>query len=170
MAVKADDVKRLRDITGAGFMDCKEALLKSGGDFNKAVEILKEKGLRIAQVKSTRTAKEGKVASYVHHDGRIGVLVEVNCETDFVARCDDFQKFIKDLTLQIASTNPKFLKREDAPPDLGEEEIKQFCLLEQPFIKEPATTVKDCLTQIIAKVGENIVIRRFARYQLGDEV
>lgn len=169
MTVKADDVKKLRDITGAGFMDCKEALLKSGGDFNKAIQILKEKGLKIAQKKSTRTAKEGRIASYIHHDGRIGVLVEVNCETDFVARTDDFQKFIKDLTLQIASTNPKFLKREDAPPDLSEEEIKQLCLLDQPFIKEPTTTVKDYLTQVIAKIGENIVIRRFTRYQLGDE-
>lgn len=167
--VKAEDVKRLRDITGAGFMDCKEALLKSDGDFNKAVQILKEKGLKIALKKATRTAKEGRVASYVHHDGRIGVLVEVNCETDFVARTDDFQKFIKDLTLQIASTNPKYLKREDAPSNLSEEEIKQLCLLEQPFIKEPSTTVKDYLTEVIAKIGENIVVKRFTRYQLGDE-
>ncbi|KPK38129.1 MAG: hypothetical protein AMJ78_10455 [Omnitrophica WOR_2 bacterium SM23_29] len=170
MTVKADDVKKLRDMTGAGFMDCKDALLKSGGDFNKAVKILKDKGLEVAQRKSTRTAKEGRIASYVHHDGRIGVLVEVNCETDFVARCDDFQKFIKDLTLQIASTNPKFLRREDAPGDLNEEEIKQVCLLEQPFIKDPLTKVKDYLNQLIAKIGENIVIKRFIRYQLGDEV
>lgn len=168
--VKAEDVKKLRQITGAGYMDCKGALLKSSGDFNKAVEILKEKGLKIAQLKSNRTAKEGKIASYVHHDGKVGVLVEVNCETDFVARCDDFQKFVKDLTLQITSTNPKFLKREDAPGGLSEEEIKQFCLLEQPFIKDPSTTVKDYLTQVIAKIGENIVIKRFTRYQLGDEV
>lgn len=168
--VKADDVKKLRQMTGAGFMDCKEALLKSNGDFNKAVEILKERGLKIAQKKSTRTAREGRVASYIHHDGRVGVLVEVNCETDFVARCEDFQKFVKDLTLQIASTNPKFLKREDAPSDLSEEEIKQFCLLEQPFVKDPLIKVKDYLTSIIAKVGENIVIKRFTRYQLGDEV
>lgn len=170
MMVKADDVKKLREMTGAGFMDCKDALQKTNGDVNKAVEILREKGLKIAQKKSTRTAKQGQIVSYVHHDGKIGVLAEVNCETDFVARCDDFQKFIKDLTLQIASTNPKFLKREDAPSDLNEEEIKQFCLLEQPFIKDPLTTMKDYLTQVIAKVGENIVIRRFARYQLGDEV
>ncbi len=168
--VKADDVKKLREMTGAGFMDCKEALLKSNGDFNKAVQILKERGLKIAQKKSTRTAREGRVASYIHHDGRVGVLVEVNCETDFVARCEDFQKFVKDLTLQIASTNPKFLKREDAPSDLNEEEVKQFCLLEQPFVKDPLIKVKDYLTSIIAKVGENIVIKRFTRYQLGDEV
>lgn len=168
--VKADDVKKLRQMTGAGFMDCKEALLKSNGDFNKAVQILKERGLKIAQNKSTRTAREGKVASYIHHDGRIGVLVEVNCETDFVARCEDFQKFVKDLTLQVASTNPKFIKREDTPSDLSEEEIKQVCLLEQPFVKDPSIKVKDYLTSIIAKIGENIVIKRFTRYQLGDEV
>lgn len=166
--IKADEVKKLRDMTGAGFMDCKEALLKTSGDFDKAVEILKEKGLRIAQKKASRAAKEGRIASYVHHDGKIGVLVEVNCETDFVARTDDFQRFVKDLTLQIASTNPKFLKREDANSGLSEEEIKQICLLEQPFVKDPSVTIKDYLTQVIAKIGENIMIKRWTRYQVGD--
>ena len=108
------------------------------------------------------------ICSYVHHDSRIGVLVEVNCETDFVARTEDFQKFTKDLALQIASVSPKYLKREDAPKDLSEEEVKQACLLEQTFVKDPSMTIKDYLTNVIAKIGENIVVRRFTRYQLGD--
>jgi len=167
--VKADDVKKLRDATGAGFMDCKEALAKSGGDFNKAIAVLKERGLRIAEKKSTRVAKAGLISSYVHHDARIGVLVELNCETDFVARTDDFQKLSRDLALQVASANPKYLKREDAPKDLNEDEIKHYCLFEQAFIKDAALTIKDYVTQVIAKTGENIVVRRFIRFQLGEE-
>ncbi len=166
--IKAEDVKKLRDATGAGFMDCKDALTKSGGDVNKAMAILKEKGLKVAAKKASRAANKGIICSYVHHDSRIGVLVEVNCETDFVARTEDFQKFTKDLALQIASVSPKYLKREDAPKDLSEEEVKQACLLEQPFVKDPSMTIKDYLTNVIAKIGENIVVRRFTRYQLGD--
>ncbi|MFH0772653.1 MAG: translation elongation factor Ts [Candidatus Omnitrophota bacterium] len=165
--IKAEEVKKLRESTGAGFMDCKEALTKSGGDFDKAVIVLKEKGLKIALNKSSRVANAGLICSYIHHDGRIGVLTEVNCETDFVARTDDFQRFAKDIALQVASTRPKYVKREDAPADLSEDEIKQLCLLEQPFVKDASVLIKDYLTQIIAKIGENIVIRRFTRYQLG---
>lgn len=168
MAIKAQDVKKLRDTTGAGFMDCKDALTKSGGDVNKATALLKEKGLKIAAKKAGRTANKGIICSYIHHDSRIGVLVEVNCETDFVARTDDFQKFTKDLALQIASNSPAYLKKEDAPKDLSEEELKQTCLFEQPFVKDPSMTIKDYLTNVIAKIGENIVVRRFTRYQLGD--
>ena len=167
--IKTEDVKKLRETTGAGVMDCKEALAKSGGDFNKAMAILKEKGLRIAEKKSARVAKAGLISSYVHHDSRIGVLVELNCETDFVARTDDFKKLSRDLTLQVASANPKYLKKEDAPKDLTEEEIKHLCLFEQAFIKDPALTIKDYVTQVIAKTGENIIVRRFARFQLGEE-
>lgn len=170
MAIKAEDVKKLRDTTGAGFMDCKDALLKSDGDVNKAMSFLKEKGLKIAAKKSSRAANKGMICSYIHHDSRIGVLVEVNCETDFVARTEDFQKFIKDVSLQVASASPKYLKKEDAPKDLNEEEVKQFCLLEQAFVKDPSMTIKDYLTNVIAKIGENIVVRRFVRYQLGEEV
>ena len=170
VAIKAEDVKKLRETTGAGFMDCKEALAKSGGDFNKAIAALKEKGLKIAEKKSTRAVKAGSICSYVHHDSRIGVLVEVACETDFVARTDDFQKLARDLALQVASTDPKYLKRENAPKDLSEEDIKQQVLFEQAFIKDPSLTIKDYVTQVIAKTGENVVVRRFMRFQLGEEV
>lgn len=168
MTIKAEDVKKLRDTTGAGFMDCKDALTKSGGDVNKAMAVLREKGLKVAAKKASRAANKGLIYSYIHHDSRIGVLVEVNCETDFVARTEDFQKFTKDLALQIASNSPAYLKKEDAPKDLSEEEIKQACLLEQPFVKDPSMTIKDYLTNVIAKIGENIVVKRFTRYQLGD--
>lgn len=166
--IKAEDVKKLRDTTGAGFMDCKDALTKSGGDVNKAMALLKEKGLKIAEKKAGRTANKGMIGSYVHHDSRIGVLVEVNCETDFVARTEDFQKLVKDVALQIASASPKYLKREDAPKDASPEEIQQLCLMEQVFVKDPSLTIKDYLTGVIGKIGENIVIKRFTRYQLGD--
>lgn len=168
MTIKAQDVKKLRDTTGAGFMDCKDALTKSGGDANKAMVILKEKGLKVVAKKANRAANKGVICSYIHHDSRIGVLVEVNCETDFVARTEDFQKFAKDLALQIASVSPKYLKRENAPKELSEEEVKQLCLFEQSFVKDPSMTIKDYLTNVIAKIGENIVIKRWTRYQLGE--
>ena len=167
--IKTEDVKKLRESTGAGVMDCKEALANSGGDVNKAMAILKEKGLKIAAKKADRVAKAGLISSYVHHDARIGVLVEVNCETDFVARTDDFQKLCRDLALQVASTSPKYLKKEDASKDLTEDEIKHLCLFEQEFIKDPSLKIKDYVTQIIAKTGENIVVRKFIRFQLGEE-
>ncbi len=167
--IKAEDVMKLRESTGAGVMACKEALTKSGGDTKKAIEILKEKGLKTAELKSLRKAKAGAVHSYIHHDSRIGVLVEVNCETDFVARTEDFQKLVKDLALQVASASPKYLKKEDAPKDLPEEEVKQLCLFEQPFVKDPSLSMKDYVTQVIAKTGENIIVKRFIRFQLGEE-
>ena len=167
--IKAEDVMKLRESTGAGVMACKDALTKSGGDTKKAIALLKEKGLKTAELKSLRKAKAGTIHSYIHHDSRIGVLVEVNCETDFVARTDDFQKLVKDLALQVASTSPKYMKKEDAPKDLSDEEIKQACLFEQPFVKHPSLLMKDYITQVIAKTGENVVVKRFVRFQLGEE-
>ena len=146
-----DDILKLRESTGAGIMECKRALTDAHGNFEKAQEILKQKGLDLAQKKSGREAREGQVVSYVHAGGKIGVLVEVNCETDFVARNEIFQRFARDLAMQVAA------EPEEAP------------LLDQKFIKDPAKTIRDYLTETIARLGENIRIRRFIRFQLGDE-
>lgn len=169
-----DKIIELRHKTGAGIMACKDALTKSGGDIEKAIQVLRKKGLAIAAKKSGRAAKDGCVASYVHHGSKIGVLVEVNCETDFVAKTEDFKGLVKDIAMQIAATNPSYVKKEDVPKEALEKEdeeadifYKQQCLLEQPFIKDEGISIRDYLTQVIAKVGENIVIRRFVRYQLG---
>lgn len=173
--VNKEAIKELREMTCAGVMDCKDALEKAGGDLKKALEILREKGVEIASKKSTRVTKEGKVESYIHIGGKIGVLVEVNCETDFVARNEEFSRFVKDLAMQIAANNPLYIKREDVPKELAEkqEDVEKFyketCLLEQPFIKNESITIKDYLTSVIAKVGENIIIKRFARFQVGVE-
>jgi elongation factor Ts len=190
-----DKVKLLREKTNAGMMDCKAALNEAGGDIEKAVEVLRKKGVALASKKSSRTAKQGTVASYIHMNGKIGVLVEVNCETDFVARNEEFQSFVKDLTMQIAAANPSYLSAEDVPEDVLEKEkdiikeqnkdkpdkaqekivegkLKSFyqdtCLMEQPFIKDNKVFIKDILTGLIAKTGENIVVKRFTRYQLGE--
>ncbi len=171
-----ESVKKLRQMTGAGIMDCKKALEKASGDLNKALEILKKQGLAIAAKKAGRVANQGTVASYIHMGGKIGVLVEVNCETDFVARCDDFKALARDLAMQVAATNPTYLQKEDIPKEVlkekqndhFEEFCKEHCLLQQPFIKDQAMTVQDLLTQVIAKVGENIVVRRFIRFGLGE--
>ena len=157
-------------------MDCKRALEAAKGNFEKALEELKKRGLEIAQKKAGRTAQQGVVESYVHAGGKIGVLVEVNCETDFVARCDDFKRLARDLAMQIAATSPTYIRKEDIPADLLKQKkgdhleafCKEQCLLEQPFIKDQAITVRDLVIQIIAKVGENIVVRRFIRFQLGE--
>lgn len=146
-----DEILKLRESTGAGIMECKRALAEAKGNFTKAEEILRQKGLDTAQKKSTREVREGQVISYVHAGGKIGVLVEINCETDFVARNDIFQRFARDLALQVAA------QTEDAP------------LLEQVFIKDPSKKIKDYLTETIARLGENIRIRRFVRFQLGQE-
>lgn len=202
MEISLDLVKKLREKTGAGVGDCKEALTQSQGDMEKAVEFLRKKGLASAARKATRSAKQGLIDSYIHLGGKIGVLLEVNCETDFVARNDDFKKFVRDLALQIAATNPAYLNKEDVPPEVLEKEkailkeqvinspqgkgkpegvlekiingrlekfYQEACLIEQPFVKDTNLTIKDYLGATVGKIGENIVIRRFTRYQLGEE-
>src|SRR3989440_1236760 len=188
-------VKRLREKTNAGFMDCKRALVESAGDLEKAETILRTKGIATAAKKATRATKEGVVASYIHLQGKVGVLVEVNCETDFVARNENFREFVKDITLHIAAAHPLYVSRGDVPGNLIEAEreiykaqvkgkpeqvaekvvegkLEKFystvCLLEQAFIKNPDVTIKDLLSAKIAELGENIVIRRFVRYLVGE--
>jgi elongation factor Ts len=198
MAGNSALVKELREKTGAGILDCQKALVESGHDIEKAIEHLRQKGLAAAQKKASRETNEGLIASYIHPGNRIGVLVEVNCETDFVARNEEFQSFVKDVALQIAASSPAFVKREDISSELIEKEkqiylaqakemgkpepawakivegklekfYQESCLLEQVFIKDPTVTIKDLLVQKISKIGENIAIRRFTRYQLGHE-
>ena len=191
-----DKIKRLREKTFAGMMECKRALEEASGDMDKAVEILRKKGIALASRKASRLAKEGAVASYIHINHKIGVLVEVNCETDFVARNDLFKNFVKDITMQIAASYPQYIDKEDIPEEIiaREKEIikeqhkskpqdvlnkimegnldkfySEVCLLQQPFIKDPSLMIKDLLIQTIAKIGENIIVRRFVRYQLGEE-
>ena len=171
-----ETIKKLRELTGAGVMDCKRALDAASGNFEKALEALRKRGHEIAEKKSSRAANQGLVESYIHTGGKIGVLVEVNCETDFVARCDDFKRLARDLAMQVAATSPPYVRREGIPAeilkekkgDILDEFCKENCLLEQPFIKDQALTIRDLLTQVIAKVGENIVVCRFIRYHLGD--
>ncbi len=192
-------VKELRDETDAGMMDCKEALAASDGDSKKAVEYLRKKGLSAATKRSSRAAKEGVVTSYIHMAGKIGVMVEVNCETDFVAKTDDFQTMAKDIAMQIAALNPTYIKSEDISDDVldGEREIyrsqalaegkpekivdriiegklkkyyEDVCLLDQKFVKDTDVTVGTLVNNMIAKTGENIIVRRFARFQLGEDV
>ena len=190
-------VKELRERTGAGMMDCKKALSATDGDLEKAIDFLREKGLAAAAKKAGRVAAEGLVEAYIHGGGRIGVLVEVNCETDFVAKTDAFKELVKDIAMHIAATNPSYLKREEVPTAELEHEqavlaeqarnegkpekiiekmvagriekyYKEVCLMEQPFVKDPDKTISDLITESIAKIGENISIRRFTRYQLGE--
>jgi len=175
MAVNLELIKKLRELTSASIGDCKDALEEAGHDIDKAVQILRKKGLKIALEKKDRVAGEGRIEAYVHLGNKIGVLVEVNCETDFVARNEDFLKFTKDLALQIAAQAPLYIAKEDVPnqelekhKENLEEFLKTTCLLEQPFIKDPSITIKDYLAELIAKIRENIVIRRFVRYKLGE--
>lgn len=192
-------VKELRERTGAGMMDCKKALSATDGDLEKAIDFLREKGLAAAAKKAGRVAAEGLVEAYIHGGGRIGVLVEVNCETDFVAKTDAFKELVKDIAMHIAATNPSYLKREEVPiAELEHEQAvlaeqarnegkpekiiekmvagriekyyKEVCLMEQPFVKDPDKTISDLITESIAKIGENISIRRFTRYQLGEGI
>ncbi len=198
MEIKAELVKELREKSNAGMMDCKKALIESNGDIKRAEEILKEKGLAEASKKAFRTAKEGLIESYIHPGSRIGVLVEVNCETDFVARNEMFKNLVHDIALHIAAAAPLYVSREDVPEEVVEKEkelyrkqalnegkpekildriaegkITKFyeenCLLEQPFVKDNDTKVGDLVKHNIAKLGENIVIKRFERYVLGEE-
>ncbi|WP_024833901.1 translation elongation factor Ts [Ruminiclostridium josui] len=197
--ITAEMVRQLRERTGAGMMDCKRALTDANGDAEKAIELLREKGLSAAAKKAGRIAAEGLVEAYIHGDGRIGVLVEVNIETDFAARGDEFKQFVKDVAMQIAASKPEYVKREDVPASVIEREkeilraqarnegkpekiiekmvegrIEKFyaenCLLEQSFIKDPDMTVGQLLTEKIAHIGENISIRRFARFERGEGI
>jgi len=195
MVIGAKEVKELRNRTSAGIMDCKNALTEADGDIDKAIEILRTKGLAKAAKKAGRIVSEGLVGSYIHAGGKIGVLVEINCETDFVAKTDDFKQFVKDIAMHIAASSPLYVKRENVPEEITEKERKiyetqakeagkpekiidkvvsgklnkylsEICLLEQPFIKDPDKTIQELLQEMIAKLGENISIRRFVRYQL----
>ena len=197
MEVSAAAVKELREKTGAGMMDCKKALAECSGDLDKSVDYLRQKGLAAAAKKASRTATDGAVGAYVHPGGKIGVLVELNCETDFVARTAEFQNLLKDIAMQIAAANPRYIRSEEVPSgDLQKEreiyrrqaietgkpekviekivdgKIDRFysevCLLEQAFIKNPERKVADILTEAVARLGENIQIKRFSRYQLGE--
>jgi elongation factor Ts len=190
-------VKRLREKTSAGMMDCKRALVESGGDIIKAEDILRKKGIASASKKASRAAKEGVVASYIHLQGKVGVLVEINCETDFVAKNETFRDFVKDITLHIAAAHPLYIARDQVPPESIERErdicraqvkdkpeniaekivegkldkfFSSVCLLDQAFVKNPDQTVKELVASKIAELGENIVIRRFARYMVGEEI
>ena len=196
--ISAELVKELRERTGAGFMDCKRALTEAEGDLDKAALILRDKGLAAAAKKSSRDAREGLVSSYIHTGGRVGVLIEVNCETDFVARTDEFQKLVRDLAVQVAGLAPLYIDEEGIPPDalamkqkelLLDESVQkkpenirqqivdgqlkkwysQVCLLDQPF-RDEERTVRELVTEKIATIGENIRVRRFTRYALGEDL
>jgi len=195
--IPAKMVKELRERTGAGMMDCKKALTETNGDIEKAIDYLREKGLAAAAKKAGRIATEGIVDAYIHGEGRIGVLVEVNCETDFVAKTKEFKTFVRDIAMQIAASRPEYVRREDVPEEVVEREkevlraqalnegkpekivermvegrlnkyFKEICLVEQPYIRNPDITVQDLLNETIAKTGEKISIRRFTRYEIGE--
>ena len=195
--IDSKTVKALRDKTGAGMMDCKQALLESKGDLAEAEKVLRKKGISVAGKKASRAANEGCIASYIHHGSKLGVLVEVNCETDFVARNEAFRELVKDVTQHIAAASPSYVRREDVPANVIESEkeiyraqvkdkppqaidkivtgkLEKFystvCLLEQPYVKNPEITIKDHVTAKVAQLGENIVIRRFIRWQVGEEI
>jgi elongation factor Ts len=196
MQIDANTVKVLREKTGAGMMDCKNALTEAKGNMEEAEKILRKKGIAVAGKKASRAAKEGCIASYIHHGSKLGVLLEVNCETDFVARNDAFRDLVKDIAQQIAAANPLYVKREDVPASVIESEKEIYreqvknkppqaiekicqgkldkffstvCLMEQPFVKNPEITITDHVTAKIAMLGENIVVRRFTRWQVGEE-
>lgn len=174
MAVPLESIKELRRLTLASISDCKEALQKTDGDIQKAVELLRKMGLEIAEKKQDRQTKHGRIEAYVHFDHKIGVLLEVDCETDFVAQNSDFCQFTKDVAMQIAASNPLYIRREDVPKEVLKKEkdkeqfYRQNCLLEQVFIKDPTITIKDYLGSLVVKLGENVVIRRFTRYKVGE--
>jgi elongation factor Ts len=166
MKVSIEAVKELRNRTNVGIADCNKALLEVGGDMEKAIEFLKQRGAAIAEKKRDAATTEGVIEAYIHHTKRIGALVELNCETDFVARTAEFKELAHDLAMQIAATSPQFLTSEEMPPE-AEIEPQVACLLSQPFIKEPTKTVQEVIAETIAKVGENIKVHRFARFELG---
>jgi elongation factor Ts len=199
MQVTAQQVKELRERTGAGMMDCKSALVEAEGDLERAAEILRKRGLAAAAKKASRVAAEGAVGSYIHAGGKIGVLVEVNCETDFVARTDEFQQLVRDIAMHVAASDPRYLSRDEVTEEVLAKEREIFrqraldegkpenvvdrivegrlgkfyadaVLLEQPFVKDPDKTVEEMITEKIATIKENIRVRRFARYQLGEGI
>lgn len=198
-AITAQDVKALRDRTGAGMMACKNALNEAGGDIDAAVELLRARGEAQAAKREGREATEGTIQTYVHSNGKIGVLVEVDCETDFVARNDDFKTFVKDIAMHIAASSPQYVSRDEVPEAVVAKEreilaaqakeegkpdkvvtkmvegrlgkfFKEVCLLEQPFVREPDQTVEQLLNELVAKIGEKIAVRRFIRFQLGEGI
>ena len=199
MEISAEAVKKLREKTGVGLMDCKEALKQSNGDMEKAVDFLREKGLAKLQKRMGRTASEGTIASYIHTGGKVGVMVEVNSETDFVANTKEFQEFAKDVAMQITASNPLYAKREDVPQDVIDKEkdiyrkqalesgkpekiidkiaegklekfYQEICLVEQSYIKNPDLTIKELLEELVVKMGEKIIVNRFVRFQLGETI
>lgn len=199
MQISSEAVKKLREKTGAGMMDCKKALVETNGDYDKAIEFLRKKGIEVAAKRAGRTTSQGVVGSYIHLGGKIGVLLEVNCESDFVAKSESFANFVKDIAMHIAASNPLWVKREDVTEQvlakekeiLKEQALKtgkpekvvekiivgklskfyaENCLLEQPFVKDTDRTVQQYLDDLIGKTGERCVIRRFARYQMGEEI
>ncbi len=199
MAIKPEDVKRLREKTGVGFMDCKRALGEANGDFDEAQAILRKKGIAVAAKRADRIASEGIVLAYIHGGGRIGVLVEVNCETDFVARTEKFQELAKNVAMQVAASKPKWVAPEDVPEDalarerdilieqaknegksaqIAEKMVEgrmkkfytEFCLVNQPYIRDEAITVQDVINDFAGQVGEKVMVRRFVRYALGEEI
>jgi elongation factor Ts len=198
MEITADKVKELRERTGIGMMECKSALSECGCDMDKAIEILRKKGHARAEAKASRAAKEGLVGSYIHMNGRIGVLIEVNCESDFVARNCEFQELVKELGMQIAAAKPRYISSSDVPEDLVAQEkeiikaqlgdmkkppeimekivqgklgkfFAEICLLDQPYIREDKIKVRDLIAQLVAKMGENIKVGRFARFEIGQD-
>ena len=197
MTISTSTIKELREKTGVGIMDCKTALAECNGDINKAIDYLRKKGIATAKKRGGRATSQGQVQAYIHAGGKIGVLVEANCETDFTGKTEDFTNFVKDIAMQVAATCPVAIDREQVPQDVLEKEkeiyasqakasgkpekvidkivegkLRKFyseaCLLEQPFVKNPDITVQDLLNELIAKTGENILIRRFVRFQLGE--
>lgn len=168
-----DEIKRLRELTSVGINDCKKALSESAGDFNKALGLLRKRGIQIMEKKSGRTASQGLVDAYIHFGGNLGVLVEVNCETDFVARTEVFKKFVKDVAMQVAACQPKYIKREDVPEQELEgvksrdDFFKENCLLDQSFVRDAKLTMLDYLRDVISQTGENVSVRRFVRFSLG---
>jgi elongation factor Ts len=197
MNISATQVKELREKTGAPMMDCKQALTEAKGDMEQAVVVLRKKGVSVAAKKATRVTSEGSVASYIHAGGKIGVLVEINCESDFVARTEDFKELVHDIAMHIAASDPKFVRKEDVTPEAYEREkdiyrsqaaatgkppqvvekivegkmgkfYEEVCLLEQPFIKDQTVTIAQLIAAKIGKLGENIAVRRFARFKVGD--
>jgi len=174
MKSSVDAIKELREMTCSSIAHCKKAIEEAKGDIKQAALLLRKQGLEIAAKKQSRAAKEGRIDAYIHHGNKIGVLLETDCESDFVARNHDFAQFTKDIAMQIAATSPAYIKKEEVPEEVlkheksKEDYYKNNCLLEQAFVKDPSMTIKDYLGSIVAKIGENIVIRRFIRYKIGE--
>ena len=176
MGISVDNIKELREATSCGVIECKKALEEAGGDFDQAKKLLQKRGLELAAKKGSREAAEGRIEAYIHPGSKLGVLLEVNCETDFVAKNEDFCKFSKDVAMHIAAMNPKYLSKDDVPEEeLKAAEnhdmfIKENCLLEQSFVKDPKMTIQEYLTSLVAKIGENMYIKRFIRFKVNEIV